>query len=192
MEAGSDTTSATLLTFVLAMTQHPESLKALQTELDRVCGTDRSPNFDDLDQLKYTRACMNEVSVRLFEQLTGYQTNEIDSPLKQVLRWRPVAPAAVPHMLTQDDTYEGFVIPKGTIVFINAWAIHMNENEYDEPQKFKPERFLGNKFGCKVQDDSDDHRRITYNFGAGRRVCPGQRLAENSVVGYLLNKSQRF
>ncbi|KAJ5564642.1 hypothetical protein N7513_000884 [Penicillium frequentans] len=159
MEAGSDTTSAALLTFVLAMTQHPESLKALQAELDRVCGTDKSPNFDDLDQLKYTRACMNEV-----------------------LRWRPVAPAAVPHMLTQDDTYEGYVLPKGTIVFINAWAIHMNESEYDEPEKFMPERFMGNKFGCKNQDDSDDHRRITYNFGAGRRVCPGQRLAENSVL----------
>ncbi|KAJ6090116.1 hypothetical protein N7486_008931 [Penicillium sp. IBT 16267x] len=159
MEAGSDTTSSALLTFVLAMTQHPESLKTLQAELDRVCGTDRSPNFEDLEQLKYTRACMNEG-----------------------LRWRPVAPAGVPHMLTQDDTYEGYVLPKGTIVFLNVWAIHMDESEYDEPQKFMPERFMGNKFGCKDQNDSDDHRRITYNFGAGRRVCPGQRLAENSVL----------
>lgn len=70
MEAGSDTTSAALLTFVLAMTQHPESLKSLQEELDRVCGTDRSPNFDDLDQLNYTRACMNEVNTSLSGQPT--------------------------------------------------------------------------------------------------------------------------
>jgi cytochrome P450 len=86
-------------------------------------------------------------------------------------------------MLIQDDYYEGYFLPKGTILFANAWAIHMDENEYESPEKFIPERFLGNKFGCKTGGDvSDDHRRVTYAFGAGRRVCPGQRLAENSLV----------
>lgn len=88
-------------------------------------------------------------------------------------------------MLTQDDTYEGYVLPKGTIVFAKAWAIHMDETEYEKPEDFIPERFLNNKFGTRrpVQDSSEDHRRVTYGFGAGRRVCPGQRLAENSLVG---------
>ena len=88
-------------------------------------------------------------------------------------------------MLTQDDTYEGYVLPKGTIVFANAWAIHMDDAEYEKPEDFIPERFLNNKFGTRrpVQDSSEDHRRVTYGFGAGRRVCPGQRLAENSLVG---------
>jgi hypothetical protein len=62
MEAGSDTTSSTLLAFVLAMSQHPEILKQAQEEVDRVCGSDRSPNFDDVEKLKYLRCCMNEVS----------------------------------------------------------------------------------------------------------------------------------
>ncbi|KAJ5934878.1 hypothetical protein N7466_004425 [Penicillium verhagenii] len=152
MEAGSDTTSSALLTFILAMTQHPEALKKMQAELDEVCGTDRSPNFSDLAKLPYG------------------------------LRWRPVAPGGVPHRLTEDDSYEGYMLPKGTIVFLNVWAIHMDESEYDEPQKFKPERFLDNKYGCKGQDDVDENRRATYNFGAGRRVCPGQRMAENSLL----------
>ncbi|KAJ5892339.1 hypothetical protein N7504_009030 [Penicillium tannophilum] len=80
--------------------------------------------------------------------------------------------------LCEDDTYEGYELPKETIVFINARAIHINESEYDEPAQFMPERFIGNKFGCKDRDDSDDHRRKTYTFGAGRRIYPGQRLAE--------------
>lgn len=63
MEAGSDTTSSTLLIFVLAMTQYPEILKKAQEEVDRICGSDRSPTFDDIEQLEYLSACMNEVRI---------------------------------------------------------------------------------------------------------------------------------
>lgn len=41
---------------------------------------------------------------------------------------------------------------------------------YLAPEKFLPERFLGN-------DDEPP-----YIFGAGRRVCVGQRFAENSLM----------
>ena len=94
-------------------------------------------------------------------------------------------------MLTQEDTYEGYVLPKGTIVFANAWAIHMDEAEYENPEEFIPERFLQNKFGTRGLVDApyQDHRRVTYGFGAGRRVCPGQRLAENSLVSEHLRES---
>ena len=61
MEAGSDTTSSTLLSFVLAVIQQPEILKKAQTEIDAVCGTDRSPTPDDLSNLPYLKACMTEV-----------------------------------------------------------------------------------------------------------------------------------
>lgn len=57
----------------------------------------------------------------------------------------------------------------------------MDGTEYDEPDKFIPERFIGNRFGSKTQV-TDKHRRTNYGFGAGRRVCPGQHLAENSLV----------
>lgn len=61
MEAGSDTTASTLFSFILGMIHNPEALKVAQREVDGVCGVTRSPNFDDLDQLPYLRACMNEV-----------------------------------------------------------------------------------------------------------------------------------
>ena len=88
-------------------------------------------------------------------------------------------------MLIQDDTYEGYFLPKDTIVFANTWSIHQDEAEYDRPEDFMPERFLDNRFGTKPSRDSGNdgnQRRVTYDFGAGRRVCPGQRLAENSLV----------
>jgi cytochrome P450 len=161
MEAGSDTTSSTLLSFLLAMIKHPETLKKAQDDVDNICGASRSPTSDDIHDLPYLRACMDET-----------------------LRWRPVAAGGIPHMLTQDDTYEGYFLPKGTMLLANTWAIHRDEDEYARPDEFIPERFLNNKFGTKnpIGDTPEDHRRGTYGFGAGRRVCPGQRLAENSLV----------
>lgn len=63
MEAGSDTTSATLLSFVLAMVKYPRVLKKAQIEVDRVCGLSRSPTFQDMQDLPYIKACVLEVSI---------------------------------------------------------------------------------------------------------------------------------
>ncbi|KAK4498569.1 hypothetical protein PRZ48_011227 [Zasmidium cellare] len=103
------------------------------------------------------------------------------------LRWRPTAAGGIPHTLTQDDHYEGYFFPKDTIFFANAWSIHRSE-DFSNPDDFIPERWLGNKLGINkvssgsdVQDESDG-RRAQYVFGAGRRVCSGQRMAENSLM----------
>ena len=98
-----------------------------------------------------------------------------------------MAAGGIPHLLTQDDTYGEYALPAGTMLFANAWGIHHDEDEYADADEFVPERFLRNKFGTRhdVDVDADDgHRRATYAFGAGRRVCPGQRMAENSLVRF--------
>jgi cytochrome P450 len=66
MEAGSDTTASTLLAFLLAMIKHPGAFKKAQQEADQVCGTSRSPSSEDMDQLPYLSACMQEVSTLTF------------------------------------------------------------------------------------------------------------------------------
>jgi cytochrome P450 len=70
------------------------------------------------------------------------------------------------------------------MIFANAWAIGHDESEYENPDVFIPERFLNNKYGTRNLSDKarNEGRRITYGFGAGRRICPGQKLAENSLV----------
>jgi cytochrome P450 len=62
MEAGSDTTASTLLSFLMAMAKHPEVLKKCQDEVDGVCGLERSPGIQDAQNLPYLRAVMQEVS----------------------------------------------------------------------------------------------------------------------------------
>lgn len=102
----------------------------------------------------------------------------------KTLRWRPIVPGGVPHYLTEDDVYGEYTFPKGTMFFANTWDIHQDKAEYEEPAEFIPERYLGNMFGCKGGDSDDNSlRRSNYGFGVGRRMCSGQILAHNSMVG---------
>jgi cytochrome P450 len=70
------------------------------------------------------------------------------------------------------------------MLFANTWSIHRT-SEYEDADDFVPERFMLNDFGIKNKTTNgtpDAMRRRLYGFGAGRRVCSGQRLAENSLV----------
>lgn len=87
-------------------------------------------------------------------------------------------------MLIRDDSYQHYFFPKGTIFLINVWEIHRDEDEYDDPGAFIPERWLDSKFGTRKPVLNDNIRRVHYGWGAGRRACAGQRLAENSLVSF--------
>ena len=69
------------------------------------------------------------------------------------------------------------MIPKGTWVQGNVWAIHHNEREFPDPDRFNPERYL------KESPDSRPFpgERGYMTFGWGRRVCSGQGLAEQGT-----------
>lgn len=62
MEGGSDTTASTLLSFLMAMVKYPHVLRKSQGLVDAVCGTLRSPTFEDMAQLPYLKNCVSEVS----------------------------------------------------------------------------------------------------------------------------------
>ncbi|KAJ2926936.1 hypothetical protein H1R20_g10147, partial [Candolleomyces eurysporus] len=139
--AGVDTTTGALSIFVMAMAMYPEAQEKAQAELDRVVGTDRLPDFDDREDLIYLKALIAEV-----------------------MRWRQVAPLALPQKLMEDDYYDGYFIPKGTIVIGNAWAALHDPDVFENPMEFKPERYIKNgKF------NQDLPNPLEFSFGFGRR-----------------------
>jgi len=152
--AGSDTTASTLCSFVLACTAFGhEWIPKAQEELDRVVGKDRSPCFEDEKDLPY-----------------------IDAVVKETLRWRPVAVlGGTPHANTQDDYYNGYLIPKGSTILGNLWGIHLNEDYFPDPHHFNPDRFLD------PNRPDYPHPAGHSAFGWGRRICPGEGLALNSL-----------
>ncbi|EXJ79927.1 cytochrome P450 oxidoreductase [Capronia epimyces CBS 606.96] len=158
LEAGSDTTSSTLYGFIQAMLVWPEVQKKAQAEIDRVVGPDRLPTMDDYDQLHYIRCCM-----------------------KESLRWMPTIILGVPHASTKDDTYGEYIIPKGSTVVANVWAIHMDPNRCPEPRRFNPDRFKDDFTTLYQSANGDPAKRDNFNFGAGRRLCQGIHIAERSL-----------
>ncbi|KAJ7483546.1 cytochrome P450 [Mycena latifolia] len=151
--AGADTTVAALGTFVLAMLANPDAQAKAQAELDSVIGPGHLPDFTDEPALPYVSAVV-----------------------KEVLRWQPVGPIAIPHYLSVEDEYRGYRIPARSIVIGNAWAIVNDEEIYPDPHTFKPERFLRDgKLNPSVRDPE------TAAFGFGRRICPGKNLAMSSL-----------
>lgn len=47
--------------------------------------------------------------------------------MKETLRWHPVAPMGIPHMSSDDDTYDGYWIPKESIILANIWFVQPSE-----------------------------------------------------------------
>ena len=58
------------------------------------------------------------------------------------------------------------------------YAMHWNPEVYPEPEKFIPERFMNNTRSMYASANSRIENRDHYNFGWGRRICPGIHLAE--------------
>ncbi|GJJ08157.1 hypothetical protein Clacol_002365 [Clathrus columnatus] len=151
--AGTDTTTAALSWFFLTMALFPDCQVKAQEELDRVTGRNRIPQFSDRPFLPY-----------------------IDGLVKEVFRWFPVAPSGLSHYTTEDNIYEGYLIPAHSIVLANAWKILHDPEVYPDPMSFKPERFLPDKDGNVPRDPA-----VSGVFGFGRRICAGRHLAEGSV-----------
>lgn len=154
--AGSDTTSAALSAFVLAMVSNPKAQRRAQAELDAVVGTERMPTFDDLPHLPILRATLSES-----------------------MRWRPISPLGFPHRLTEDVPYKNYVLPKGSTVLANIWSIHHDPREYADPDVFNPDRFLENG---AFRGTWFSPQRGHAGFGHGKRICPGLHVAERSLL----------
>lgn len=68
------------------------------------------------------------------------------------------------------------------MVLGNTWAIQYDPLRYPDPETFRPERFLSHKrYAAEYAAMADPSERDHYAFGAGRRFCPGSRLAENTL-----------
>ncbi|KAF4580763.1 hypothetical protein EYR38_003049 [Pleurotus pulmonarius] len=136
-----------------ALLLHPDVQKRAQQEIDGVLEGERLPGFEDLDQLPYLTAIVREVQ-----------------------RWQPVTPLAIPHLVTAEDEYKGYRIPANSIVIGNVWAMLHDETQYPDPFSFKPERWLLSNGKL-----NPDMKEPTVGFGFGRRICPGRHLASSSI-----------
>ncbi|KDP32013.1 hypothetical protein JCGZ_12474 [Jatropha curcas] len=150
--AGTDTSAVTLEWAMSNLLNHPSILNKARDEIETQIGEDCLLDESDFSKLPYLKNIISE-SLRLY----------------------PAAPLLAPHMSSDDCTIGGYNVPRGTMLLVNAWAIHRDPTLWDDPLSFKPERF----------DNGEGESFKLMPFGLGRRSCPGAGLA-NRVVGLAL------
>jgi cytochrome P450 len=159
VEAGFETTAATLNSLVLQLAANPRVQESAQKELMRVVGPDKPPTFEDLQNLPYVRACV-----------------------KEMLRMNPILAPGIRQFTTDDVRYKQYIIPKGTVLLANTAFLHFDPERFEKPFEFMPERYLDHPlYSSEYAAMSDPYKRDHFTFSMGRRTCPGARLAENSL-----------
>ncbi|KAI8802101.1 cytochrome P450 [Cladochytrium replicatum] len=173
--AGVDTSSTVLMFFFCFMANHPNVLKRMQEEIAQAIPDGRPPRTEDESNLPYAKAVFNEL-----------------------LRLRPPAPLGIPHSVTEDDVLEGVHISKGSQVWYNAWRMNRHPQFWSEPiESFDPDRFIRFAEKQKIAPDGDvtdlkDNPANLTTFGVGRRLCPGQFLAQREIVVALASIAYYF
>ncbi|KAF7289950.1 Cytochrome P450 [Mycena indigotica] len=150
--AGSGTSSSAISIVIMAAATHPEAQAAVHKELDAVITPGKCPTFQDEADL---------VQVTAF-YLESY-------------RWRPVSAGGFAHRATQDIIWNGLLIPRGASVYGSHWSIARDPEIFPDPERFDPRRWLTDD-GSAVRNDL----RV-FQFGFGRRVCPGSHVANRSL-----------
>ncbi|EEC74872.1 hypothetical protein OsI_10764 [Oryza sativa Indica Group] len=159
--AGASTTSVLIEWAIADLLQNPESMRKIKEEITNVIGTNAQIQESDIARLPYLQAVV-----------------------KETLRLRAVAPL-VPRRAEATIEVQGFTIPKGTNVILNLWAINRDARAWNDPDKFMPERFIGNDINYLGQNFQ------FVPFGVGRRICLGLPLAQKVmylVLGTLVHQ----
>uniref|UniRef100_A0A673CDD8 Cytochrome P450 2K1-like n=1 Tax=Sphaeramia orbicularis TaxID=375764 RepID=A0A673CDD8_9TELE len=159
--AGTDTTATTLRWALLLMAKYPKIQDQVQEEISRVIGT-RQVQVEDRKNFPFTDAVIHETQ-----------------------RLANIVPMALPHKTSEDVTFQGHFIKKGTTVYPLLTSVLYDETEWEKPHSFHPAHFL-DKDGKFVKRDA------FMPFSAGRRICLGESLARMELFLFFTTLLQHF
>jgi len=146
--AGHDTTATTIAWAVWELSQHPDVLAKVRSELkDHGVWTDLEvpPTYDQLQKCEY-----------------------LEAVIKETLRLYPPASGITRYNADVTDTYKGYCIG-GAVLMANAYVMHRHPQLWKRPDEFVPDRFLDGS-------ESDLNSKFM-PFSRGPRDCIGKYFA---------------
>ncbi|XP_028026744.1 cytochrome P450 6B4-like isoform X3 [Bombyx mandarina] len=161
--AGFETSSNSLTFTLYELAKNPDVQKRAQKEVDEYIKKHNNKlDYDCVKELPFVEACIDE-ALRLY-------------PLFGVISRQTGERYTFPTGLTLD---------KGDRVHIPVYHLHHDPEYFPEPELFKPERFYG--------EEKKNIRPFTYlPFGAGPRVCIGERFAKMQMLAGLVPILKRY
>ncbi|KAH0470766.1 hypothetical protein IEQ34_000489 [Dendrobium chrysotoxum] len=163
LNAGTDTTSTSLQWIMAELVKNQAIQFKLWEEIKN-----QEANSEDFEMMSYLRAVIMEG-----------------------LRLHPPSHFVLPHSVTEDIKFEGYLIPKNTPINFSIAEMALDGNIWEEAAEFKPERFM--EGGSAEKMDITGSREIKMMpFGAGRRICPGLGLAIFHLEYFVANLVKEF
>ena len=148
--AGHETTANTLAWAWFLLSQDGGTERRLHEEVDSVLG-DGPATFEDVKRLPFTRAVLEET-----------------------LRLYPPVPLQAREAMS-DDTVGGRPVKRGDLIVLNAWTLHRHRRLWDEPDAFRPDRFMPGGRGAPS-------RYAYVPFSIGPRICTGAAFGLTEAV----------
>jgi len=161
---GAEAQSVLLRWAVRILSVHKEVQRRVQDEIEEVVGDERDVLWSDREKLPYLRATICEIQ-----------------------RFADILPAGIAHSTTEDVTFRGFRLPKGTMVLANLTSCHRDPAYWKSPLDFLPEDHFLDKNG-RFLDDKEGF----VPYGIGRRACPAADVAEMETFLILANLLKNF
>lgn len=159
MLAGHDTTAAALEWLMFVFGRYPEVAQRCREEADSFAN----------------------------DQLVLADLSMLNATVKETLRLFPPAFAVFTRQPASDLEIGGYQVPKGSMIALSSFVTQRDERWFDDPTKFRPERFLGS-------NEANIPKGAYFPFGLGPRVCVGQSFAmkEIELVAAILLRSFEF
>lgn len=142
--AGVDTTTASMCFILWSLGKHQSKQQRLYEEIKLVLGNKRDITNEDINQMTY-----------------------LDLYIKECQRLYTIVPLTGRQVHT-DTKIGNYLCPKGSVLWINNYAMANDEEYFENPHEFNPDRFL----------DKECCKKYAYlPFGGGLRECIGKRYA---------------